>query len=453
MSEKKIKPDYSGDYYWDSYCKLMDIERKQCIDEGLDISAFESDFEKAINLPYSDEQAELADKIFEKIINASVRTDYKYNEPSDLDGIRALRKPYDYKKIAFDDDTLYQKIKGAWYGRICGCLLGKPLEGIKTGELNTLLKSTGNYPMSRYVVSADITQEMIDSYDFWLRDKAWADVIECAPVDDDTTYTVLSQLLIEKFGHDFAPKDVAKLWLQSQPIEKYYSAEKTAFRNFVIGYAPPHSAVYKNPYREWIGAQIRGDYFGYITPGNKEKGAEYAFRDACISHVKNGIYGEMFASAMISAAADAESVMDVIRAGLAEIPCTSRLYEAVYDIINKYENGIECEDCISFVHNKYNEFDPHDSVHTIPNAVIVAIALLYGNGDFGKSICLAVQMGLDTDCNGATVGSVLGMLNGFDSIGDEWINVLHNKLDTGITGIGVVEISDLVEKTMAHILK
>ena len=144
MSEKKIKPDYSGDYYWDSYCKLMDIERKQCIDEGLDISAFESDFEKAINLPYSDEQADLADEIFEKLINAPVRADYKYNEPSDLDGIRALRKPYDYKKIAFDDDTLYQKIKGAWYGRICGCLLGKPLEGIKTGELNTLLKSTGN---------------------------------------------------------------------------------------------------------------------------------------------------------------------------------------------------------------------------------------------------------------------------------------------------------------------
>lgn len=451
MPQIKIQPDYSGEYYWGSYCKTLDIELKQCIDEGLDITDFELLFKKAIEMPYSKEQADLADEIFEKIINADIRSDYKYNEPSDLDGIKALRKPYTYKKIVIDDNLLYKKIKGAWYGRICGCLLGKPLEGIKKGELYTLLTSTNNYPLSRYVVSSDITEEMIGSYDFWLKDKAWADVIEYAPVDDDTTYTVLSQILIEKFGHDFTSKDVAKLWLQSQPIEKYFTAEKSAYRNFINGYAPPHSAIYKNPYREWIGAQIRGDYFGYITPGNKELGAEYAFRDASISHTKNGIYGEMFVSAMISVAADADNVSDVIKAGLSEIPHTSRLYEAVYDIINKYENGGSCDECISFINNKYDEFDPHDSVHTIPNALIVVIALLYGNSDFGKSICLAVGMGYDTDCNGATVGSVLGMLNGFDSIGDKWINVLNNKLDTGITGVGVVEISDLVEKTISFI--
>ncbi len=451
MPRIKIQPDYSGEYYWDSYCKTLDIELKQCIDEGLDITDFELLFKKAIEMPYSKEQADLADEIFEKLINVDIRSDYKYNEPSDLDGIKALRKPYTYNKTVVDDNLLYQKIKGAWYGRICGCLLGKPLEGIKKGELYNLLTSTNNYPLSRYVVSSDITEEMIESYDFGLKDKAWADVIEYAPVDDDTTYTVLSQILIEKYGHDFTSKDVAKLWLQSQPIEKYFTAEKSAYRNFINGYAPPYSAIYKNPYREWIGAQIRGDYFGYITPGNKELGAEYAFRDASISHTKNGIYGEMFVSAMISAAADADNVSDVIKAGLSEIPYTSRLYEAVYDIISKYENGVPCDNCISFINNKYDEFDPHDSVHTITNALIVVIALLYGKGDFGKSICLAVGMGYDTDCNGATVGSVLGMLNGFDSIGDKWINVLNNKLDTGITGIGVVEISDLVEKTISYI--
>lgn len=451
MSENQICPDYSGEYYWDSYCKTLDIELKQCIDEGLDIDEFKATFEKAIVMPYSKEQADLADELFEKIINAKVKPDYKYNEPSDLDGIRALRKPYSYKKNALNDDLLYEKIKGAWYGRISGCLLGKPLEGIKTKELYPLLKETGNYPLSRYVVSSEITEEMIEKYDFWLKDKAWADVIDCAPIDDDTTYTVLAQILIDKYGHDFKPKDMAKLWLQSQPIEKYFTAEKVAYTNFINGYAPPCSAMYKNPYREWIGAQIRGDYFGYITPGNAELGAEYGFRDACISHIKNGIYGEMFASAMLSCAAVAENVTDVIKGGLAEIPATSRLYNAVYDIINKYENGVSQEDCISFIHNKYNEFDPHNSVHTIPNALIVVIALLYGNGDFGKSVCLAVQIGYDTDCNAATVGSVLGMLNGFDSIGDEWVKVLNNKLDTGITGMGIVGISDLVDKTILHI--
>jgi len=453
MSNKKIHPDYSGDYYWDSYCKTLDIELKQCIDEGLDIDEFKETFENAIKMPYSKEQADLADELFEKIINAEIKADYKYNEPSDLESIKALRQPYTYKKITLTNDLLYKKIKGAWYGRICGCLLGKPLEGIKTNELYPLLKETDNYPLSRYVLSTDITDEMIEKYDFCLENKAWADVIECAPIDDDTTYTVLAQILIDKYGHDFLPKDMAKIWLQSQPIEKYFTAEKSAYRNFINGYAPPYSAMYQNPYREWIGAQIRGDYFGYIAPGAPELAAEYAFRDASISHIKNGIYGEMFASAMIACAANAESVTDVIKAGLAEIPATSRLYEAVYDIIEKLENGVSQEDCIAFIHNKYNEFDSHDSVHTIPNALIVTIALLYGNGDFSKSICLAVQIGYDTDCNGATVGSVLGMLNGFDSIGDEWVKPLNNKLDTGITGMGVVEISDLVEKTILHIKK
>ena len=74
MSVNKICPDYSGEYYWDSYCKTLDIELKQCIDEGLDIEAFKSDFEKAIKMPYSKEQADLADELFEKIINAKVNS-------------------------------------------------------------------------------------------------------------------------------------------------------------------------------------------------------------------------------------------------------------------------------------------------------------------------------------------------------------------------------------------
>ena len=98
MPQIKIQPDYSGEYYWDSYCKTLDIELKQCIDEGLDITDFELLFKKAIEMPYSKAQADLADEIFEKIINAEIRSDYKYNEPSDLDGIKALRKPYTYEK-------------------------------------------------------------------------------------------------------------------------------------------------------------------------------------------------------------------------------------------------------------------------------------------------------------------------------------------------------------------
>ena len=83
--------------------------------------------------------------------------------------------------------------------------------------------------------------------------------------------------------------------------------------------------------------------------------------------------------------------------------------------------------------------------------MIVAIALLYGGGDYGKSICLAVQSAFDTDCNGATVGSVVGMMRGFSAIGEEWLEPVHGMLNTDIFGVGKIGVEELVDRTMGHI--
>lgn len=105
------------------------------------------------------------------------------------------------------------------------------------------------------------------------------------------------------------------------------------------------------------------------------------------------------------------------------------------------------------IHNKWNEHSSHDWCHTISNAMIVTASLLYGRGDFGKSICMAVEAGFDTDCNGATVGSVLGMANGIESISEYWRNPINDTLHTSIFGVGTVKITDCVKLTMAHITK
>lgn len=102
----------------------------------------------------------------------------------------------------------------------------KPVEGIKSEELHPVLKESGNYPMYRYIRSADITEKMCDTYSFRLKDKCYADTISCAPVDDDTNYTVLSAELIKKYGRDFIPYDVSKLWLACQPKDAYCTAER-----------------------------------------------------------------------------------------------------------------------------------------------------------------------------------------------------------------------------------
>ena len=176
-----------------------------------------------------------------------------------------------------------------------------------------------------------------------------------------------------------------------------------------------------------------------------------AWRDASISHVKNGIYGEMFVAAMLAIAATTNSIEEIISGGLAEIPQTSRLYESVMSILDSYKSGVSEQNCFKMIHEKYDEYSGHGWCHTISNAMIVVAALLYGEGDFSKSICMAVETGFDTDCNGATVGSILGMANGKETISGAWSAPINNKLHTSIFGVGTVNISDCVEKTLSHI--
>ncbi len=266
-----------------------------------------------------------------------------------------------------------------------------------------------------------------------------------------TQITQLAQLIFEKHGSNFTSEDVAEAWVAYQPKDAYCTAERVAFCNFIKGYRPPQSAVRKNPYREWIGAQIRADYWGYINPGNPEKAAEMAYRDASVSHVKNGIYGEMFVAAMVATASVTKDVENIILSGLAQIPHTSRLYEEIMHIYGMYKDAVCQKEVFGYIHSHYNEGEGYGWCHTISNAMIVTAALLYGKGDFSKSICMAVETGFDTDCNGATVGSILGMVGGINSIGDVWKKPFNDTLDTSIFGVGKVSIAQRAEITIKHI--
>ena len=185
----------------------------------------------------------------------------------------------------------------------------------------------------------------------------------------------------------------------------------------------------------------------------KDKLSEVLFEIVANAQIKNGIYGEMFVAAMIAVAATTSDVEDIILGGLGEIPHTSRLYESIMTVMNHFKNGGSQKDCFDTIHKAYDEYTGHSWCHTISNAMIVAASLLYGGGDFGKSICMAVETGFDTDCNGATVGSVLGMAHGIDGIPTCWQEPIHDTLHTSIFGVGTVKISDRVKMTLEHIKK
>ena len=450
MGNKTIKPEYGNLHEWEVYTSDLLTEYQQSIEEGLDIENYKELFDSVAKLPKGEVREQFGDILFHIVLNAGQKAEYPYREPSELDEIRALRKIPDDAAMG-EKQVSEEQIYGAWMGRICGCMLGKTVEGMRTDELVPFLKETGNYPMHRYIYRSDLSEEICKKYSFPLELRVYADEIDGMPVDDDTNYVVLAQKTIEQCGRDFTPYDMSRIWLDSQSKDAYCTAERVAFCNFVKGYAPPESAVYKNPYREWIGAQIRGDYFGYINPGDPEKAAEMAWRDASISHVKNGIYGEMFAAAMLACAAGEEDPERILWGGLGQIPCTSRLYEAIVGILEDFHSGVTQEECFYKIHQRWDEFSSHDWCHTISNAEIVAASLLYGGGDYGKTICLAVQTGFDTDCNGATAGSILGMAKGIQIIPPYWRKPIGDTLHTSIFGVGTVSIKDKVHMTMRHI--
>ena len=444
-------PDYANMHGWEIYSADLGVEFRQSMEEGKDIGHLKALFDAVAALPRTQERERLADVLFDMVCGAPQRQDYPWNEPSDLADIRALRDGYTFEMRTPDD--IADRIRGAWYGRIAGCLLGKTVEGIRTPELHDVLRTSGNFPMTRYIRRTDITDALAERCTYPLRDRCFADCVDAMPADDDTNYMVLYQLIVDRYGRDFTPLDVSRAWMDLQPKNAYCTAERVAFRNFVAGLIPPASAMFKNPYREWIGAQIRGDYFGYINPGDPETAADMAWRDASVSHIKNGIYGEMFVAAALAVAACTDNTIDIIKCALSYVPATSRFYEEVSSVVEKYENGATKDEVFAYIHDCYDEYSGHGWCHTNPNAMIVVASLLYGNGDYGKSICLAVETGFDTDCNGATVGSIFGMSHGIKAIPEYWTKPINDTLETLVFGVGTVKISDRVRLTLEHVKK
>ena len=389
------------------------------------------------------------EELYKVMDNAPIKADYPFTEPSDLEGIFAAcpaEKPV--LPPVPDRDAMIAKLKGAWNGRIAGCLLGKPVEGWKRPGLYKMLKATDNYPLKRYINYGDFSEELIKELN--IRRSQWADLL-CgeADEDDDTNYTTFALKLVECFGRDFNPDHVLACWAEWIPMCATCTAERVAYRNGAMGMLPPETATYKNPYREWIGAQIRGDYFGYINPGDPRTAADMAWRDASISHVKNGIYGEMWIAAMLAAAGVTDDLNTVIDTGLAYIPASSRLRRDLDEIITLHKEGKDAYEVMEHIHSRYDELSWNDWCYTNSNAMIVLMALLYGEKDFGKSVCLAVHCAFDTDCNGATVGSIVGMMNG--EVPAEWIEPFCGKLRTSIEGYNHVDADYMAEKTYAHI--
>ncbi|MEI8197501.1 MAG: ADP-ribosylglycohydrolase family protein, partial [Phycisphaerae bacterium] len=446
-------------HVWLEGCEL-ETEYLQARDEGRDLACVEAEFQRLLAAkkpePWGKRLGEQRDErwlaeagaLVDAVQGLPLRAGYAYVEPSDLAGNQKTRGRK-VKLPAFKGSTAAytQRLHGGWLGRIAGCLLGKPVEGWRKRQIEAVAQATGNWPLADYfsMPRAAAVKKLENTFRPTARPMLRGTIAGMVE-DDDTNYTTTGFAIVKAKGAGFTPLDVAGFWGDNIPIFHTCTAERVAYRNFVNLIVPPASATYRNPYREWIGAQIRADYFGYANPGNPARAAEWAWRDASISHIKNGIYGEMWAAAMLAAAFVTDDFGQIIRAGLAEVPAQSRLVEDVGIVLAAYEAGETYEQVVGRITTQWDENKSHHWCHTNSNAQIVAVALLYGQGDYTKTIGMAVMPGFDTDCNGATAGSVWGVAYGAKALPRKWTRPLQDKICTGVAGYHEVKISEMARE-------
>ncbi|MFJ5935154.1 ADP-ribosylglycohydrolase family protein [Streptomyces sp. NPDC093071] len=346
------------------------------------------------------------------------------------------------------DPALLPRLHAAWLGRAAGCLLGKPVEKLPLPAIRALARATGNWPLATWFTARGVPPELLAAHPWNRRSAATslAENIDGMPEDDDLNYPLLGLLLLQRYGRDFTTADVARLWLDELPAGRTFTAERVAYRNLLDGVEPPLTAVRRNPFREWIGAQIRADVHGWTRPGDPVAAAAQAYRDAVLTHTGNGVYGAMFVAATVAAAASGTAdVHRALAAGLSVVPPHSRLARAVRRGIAHARAHSDFDTVVDLLHA---ELGGYHWVHAVPNAALLAAALTHADGDFSRSVCAAVSGGWDTDSNGATAGSVAGLLAGHpDRLPERWTSPLKNRLSTSVPSFDGIGFDALAELT------
>lgn len=382
--------------------------------------------------------------LYDKVCATERTAAWTYQEPDGLSEILAVL-PSALASTPPTGPALHDRILGGWLGRIAGNNLGKPVEDgdhWTSEHLKDYLERAGAYPLRDYLPVLDPMPP-----EFVLRDN-WPHTtlgrVQGADRDDDIDYSILGLHLIESHGEGLRPQHVATAWLSLLPFLQVYTAERAAYRNLVHGIPLGSVASHRNPYREWIGALIRADAFGWVNPGDPRAAAIMAYQDAALSHVANGVYGEMWAAALVACAFTADGPRDALELSLAHVPPRSRLAEAVGEVLDLHAGQLTWEQALVRIQARHGHYS---WVHTINNAALIAAGLLWGDGDYSATVGLTVQGGWDTDSNAATAGSVAGVLLGAAALPAHFVEPLQDRTRSALFGFDNSRISELATRT------
>ena len=306
------------------------------------------------------------------------------------------------------------KVMGCWTGKNIGGVLGAPFEG------------------KRQKVRIDNYQQ---------------DLSAGPPPNDDLDLQIVWLSAVEKYGRNVNAQILGEYWL-SYVIPNWveYGMGKANLR---AGIVPPMSGVVDNVYKDSCGCFIRSEIWACLAPGHPEIAARYAYEDGIVDHGDEGVRGEIFFAALESAAFVESCPDTLLDIALSYIPDDCAVARAVQEARTCYREGVDFWEARKRVHNlvpgtfgiqscKISEIDPEEKDLELgapgfdapENIAFAILGWLYGEGDFGKALCLAVGCGEDTDCSGASLGALLGILCGASQIPEKWTKPLNDKIAT-----------------------
>lgn len=255
--------------------------------------------------------------------------------------------------------------------------------------------------------------------------------------NDDLDLQLIWLHAMEKSG----PKNVnarvlGDYWLSYIPV--YMGEYAIARRNMELGITPPLSGETLNNriLKHSNGAWIRTEIWACLCPASPDLAARYSIEDAKIDHgIGEGTYAAMFVAAVESAAFVISDVKKLINIGLAKIPKESRMAKSIRLLLDCYDSGKLAVAARNEILNLNSDIG--DGWFSAPSNVAYAmLGILYGEGDFKKSMLLAVNCGDDTDCTAATVGSILGIMHGTKGIPKDWASHVGDKIVTCCINLG-----------------
>lgn len=428
--------------------KELRTDLKQMVEEGHDAEDLETELEAKVAGRSADDLLALQEEWWAR----PSPSDFPYDEPNDWETISAgFPDPESHAKFPGSDDDLADRILAAWLGRCSGCQLGKPLEGaVWPVGIRSYLEKVGSWPLYDYVNPPPdgIDLSTLPKSEFYakprIRELARGSFDAVAP-DDDIHYALLSQKVLEDHGTDFTTEDVVATIVRHTPSLCIFASGRNMFRTSLFGLKPPHTAIFGNPCRQSLGAMIRCDPWGWGAPANPALAARSAYKDAVATQTRNGIYSGIFFATLMADVLAHGDVLKAIDTAEQYVPPRTRFAEMVRFVKDLCADEEDWEKANKTIYEKYEkEVDCFN--HSLPNGAIVLLGLLKGEHDFTKTIGVTVMAGLDTDCTGATAGSIMGCALGTRGIPAHWTEPFNDRIETLLAGMAQLRISEVARR-------